>query len=299
MVDFLISVLEQFGIEYDKIEEPIKNSSETTFPIIIKNDCIYVKVLPLKKIEAIKKEMEIVKILDQNNIRVQKYYDFNDGIPYNENYCLYATYNAGTFYNLKEIDKQFIINCIKNIANMHNSLNSMAINNSPFSVESDFERFIQFYNQNKSFFIKYNLENYIKDLKKTKYDFDDLIFIHSDLNFNNITKNGTIIDFTDLKIGFKEDDLGKFYQNILNTKYNTLNDLNYFIEYYQKISNQKVKMDELILSIIYRLIFRFYNSLNENNNEDVLFNYKKLIDDINKIKEWEQTYDKRSSLQNN
>lgn len=286
MINFLIDTLKKYHIKHYKIGRTIKFSKETTIPITIQNEKIFIKITQLEKNVAIKKEIEVVKFLEQSGVQVQKYYDFNRNIPYNEKYCLYATYNAGDFYNLEQIDKNFIIKCITNIAKMHRKLKLVSVKNSPFKLESDYERLNKFYQQNKQFFIDYKLDKCVKKMKKTKYEVSDLIFIHSDLNFNNITTNGTIIDFSDLKIGLKEDDLGKFYQNILNTRYNTLSDLGFFLQYYQKELGEEVKKEELILSIIYRLIFRFFNSLKEDANCNIELIYKALIENIKKIKEW-------------
>ena len=297
MVNYLKTLLKKYGIENSRIDDPMEGSEATIIPVIINDEKIYFKILDVSYSERIKKEFEIVELLHNGNVKVQKYFKNNDQFLFAEDgLCVYGTYDAGKIQTLEDITDNFIENCITNIAKMHKLLESVKIDDCLYPVESDIERFAKFYINNNEFFEKYGLNDYVERLLELKHSDSNLIYIHSDLNFRNITNKGIIIDFTDMKIGCKEDDIGKFYQNILNTKFSSIDYLNKYLELYEKTTGSKLDLERLKFSVVYRLIYRFYMSIKE--NADIGNEYKNLILNLETLDKWKESLanDKRSSL---
>lgn len=297
MVNFLENLLKKNNIESSRIGDTIKGSEATIIPVIIKGEKIYFKILDISYFPRIKKEFEIVEILNKQGLKIQKYFTKNGQYLFIENdLCVYGTYDAGKIQTLEDITDSFIEECIANIAKMHKLLESVKLEDSLYPMESDIERFAKFCINNREFFEKYNLKKYVEKLLEVKYKNSNLIYIHSDLNFRNITNKGVIIDFTDMKIGCKEDDIGKFYQNILNTRFSSIDYLNKYLGMYEKITGRKLNLERLKFSIVYRMIYRFYMSIEE--NADIENEYKNLILNLEKLDKWKENFanDKRSGL---
>lgn len=298
MVNDFAYILNHFKIRYNAIEKPIIKPQSIIFPVETEQNIIYFKLLKNVNFEKVQTEVKIVTMLASQGVNVQKYYSENGTIIFmHENYCFYGTYDAGSHVQLATITKEQIMDFIKTIAKMHNALSNLKINTSIYKIESDEERFKEFYIQHKDFIDYFDLNELAENLlsmpkKKLPY-----LYIHSDLNFTNMMDSSTIIDFTDLKVGYREDDLGKFFQNILNTKFCSSEDLNEYIQIYNTYTNYKINNERLRFSIYYRLFFRLYTGLQENNSEEYL-NFKYALKNLT---EWEekQTNDKRSCLQNN
>lgn len=86
--------------------------------------------------------------------------------------------------------------------------------------------------------------------------------IHSDLYFNNfIIKDNefkSFIDFSDIRKSYFEDDLGKFFQNLMCSQNYNIYQIEKLIEVYENITEDKMERINVYMSVIYRAIYREY-----------------------------------------
>lgn len=260
-------------IKNSTIEDIIKGCDGEILQVNISGEVVYFKFLPKEFKERIEREVMIVSRLKDNNCKVPSYYTYNDKIIFEDNnQVFYGTKKVDGIPSTNHITKELLEEIMIEIARMHKVLKTINVEG---KKESDIDRFKKFYEESKEFFKEHNLDTYIETVLNRTYEQEEYTYIHADINFNNIFIDNnhlsSFIDFTDLRVGYKEDDLGKLFQNIL---YLNLDKefLERLISIYENELGEKVNRDNLLISVIFRLMYRYYSFVK--NKEDNIEEYK-------------------------
>ena len=271
------------NIPVEKIENEIGGSDGIVLPVIIHNERFYFKFVPNDFKERIEKEIEIVEELGKHGCNVPIYYSMeNKKIFEIDNKVFYASKEVPGIIFDKNIEKNLLDKIIIEIAKIHKVLKKIEVKE---EKKSDLDRLQEFYNSNTEFFKKYDLVKYIENILSKNYKEEEYIYIHSDINFRNIivdeNKDIYFIDFTDMRVGYLEDDLGKIFQNILYLDL-TKDEIYELIKAYERELNYKINIDNLILSIVFRIIYRYFCFVNnkEGNIEEYDIETKKVLKKI-------------------
>lgn len=283
----LIKLLDD-NIKYDSIEEIINGDCCIVFKVKINDEIYYFKFLRKDMYKNILLEIDVVDYLNNNGVLVPRYYSQNSKKIFSDDeYVFYATKEVDGEKSSRLVDYNLMKDIIENVAIMHKELRRYPINNIYYlERETDFRRLQRFIYDNNDFLNKYELKDFIN--RCLKYDdlSDDYMLIHADLNFRNIfvkdNKFSSFIDFTDMRIGCKEDDLGKLWQNILYLDNINIDDLKEFRIIYENILKDNININNLIISCVYRIIYRYYYMIKnrEEISDDYLDKTKKVLEKV-------------------
>jgi len=270
-------ILKLFSV--DSFGKKIQGCDGCIIPTVIYGKKVYFKFLPKEWKDRIKKEIEIVKILKNNGCKVPEYFEFNKNIIFeDDDEIFYASYEVSGIPYVEDMNIDILKDIVIELARMHKVLKKIPVDD---EKESDINRFHTFYNNNRLFFENENLSLFIDDILENVFEEEAYSYIHADVNFRNIfVQDGhltSFIDFTDLRVGYLEDDLGKLFQNILYLDL-TGDKLNELILAYEKELGQKINRDNLLLSIIFRIMYRYFGFVN--NNEGNKEEYKEKTERI-------------------
>lgn len=263
----------------EKLEDEIVGCDGSIIPAIIDGKKIYFKFLPKDFKKRVEKEIEVVKVLKSKGCKVPDYFEENGKIIFeDDDNIFYASYEVPGVICLENINFNILKDIMVELANMHKVLKNIKVTD---NKESDLDRFRIFYKENSTFFQKEKLNYFIERILNKDYEKEEYSYIHADINVRNVLiENNHItsfIDFTDLRVGYLEDDLGKLFQNIL---YLNLSDeeVEELINIYEKELGSKVNKKNLLLSVVYRIMYRYYCFIN--NNEGNKEEYKEQTERI-------------------
>lgn len=267
----------------EKLEDEIKGCDGFIIPAIIEGNKIYFKFLPKEFKRRIEKEIEVVKILKRKGCKVPDYFEANGQVIFEDtNIIFYASYEVPGISCERKINFDILKDIMIELSKMHKVLKEISIEG---KKESDLDRFKEFYKKNIFFFQQEKLCTFVEKILDRDYEEEEYYYIHSDINFKNIFMENEhvtcFIDFTDLRIGYLEDDLGKLFQNILYLNLND-NELEDLINIYEKELGKKVNRKNLLLSIVFRMMYRYYNFINNNegNKEEYRIRTEKILQKI-------------------
>ena len=283
--------LEEAGICFQNQYEILYNNQCIVIPVKIEGELYFFKFLDKKNYNKMCLEVDIVNKLNENGIKVHKYYNLQGKYVFkDENMCFYGTKCVEDENMILNHNYDILCDVILNIAKMHNYL----LNISSFEGEkvleksNDYIELNKFFESNRKFIYENGFGFIVNSVLQNGFETSHYSFIHYDLNFKNIMiKNNRFsgfIDFTDFKIGYLEDDLGKFFQNVVYLKNITDVDIYNLIHLYNQNSLTKISMKNLKTSIIYRIIYRYFCALNENAiNEEYKNQTQKILKKINNL----------------
>lgn len=263
---YLTKAFEENGIIPIKIDQPLFNENCCIIPVELEQGSCYFKFFFASSLNQLTAEIEIVNHYRSLNIPVPVYINFNNKILLTskqnslESY-FYATHNNGTTNN-HPINDTLLINIIKFIAVLHNNILNYDFSSITISDNTDYQKLIHFYITNYSFFLSYKFHKSIEFFLEQGVDEVTMYPIHSDLRFENmIFENNDIkyiIDFSDLRLSYLEDDLGRFFQYLVYVKDIRLEQIIELIGTYQEYSGITLNMKNLKVSLLYHLLYRFY-----------------------------------------
>ena len=267
------------SFKVEKIENEITGCDGCIIPVIIEGKRIYFKFLPKEFKTRVEREIEVVKILKDKGCKVPDYFEINDKIIFEDNENIfYASYEVPGVICLENINFNILKDIMVELAHMHKILKEIKVTE---EKESDLDRFRRFYNENISFFQEESFDYIIEKILNKEYKEEKYFYIHADINIKNILIENnhlsSFIDFTDMRVGYLEDDLGKLFQNFLYLDLSD-NELKELISIYEKELEQKVNRNNLLLSIVFRIMYRYYGFIN--NNEGNKKEYKEETEKI-------------------
>ena len=281
------SILEKNGIIFDSIEEIIDGCDCTVATINIDGITYYFKFLDKSLYEKLLLEVDVVKYLKERSISVPSYYEKDKREVFkDEEYTFYASEKVRGKKLSTNITKSILEDIIKNISKMHKELVNYPIDDiSILEKESDYDRLKDFYENKRDFLDESGLIEFVESILKLSSD-NNYSLIHADLNFRNIfidnNKFSSFIDFTDLRVGNLEDDLGKFWQNILYLENISEEDITKLENIYENNLGRKINHNNLIISTVYRIIYRYYSMIEnkEDTPDEYLEKTKKILKKI-------------------
>ena len=253
-------LLEKNNIVVDKVDEEIKGSDGIIVPVVISNKKYFFKFLPISFQERLEREIGIVEILRGQDIKVPNYYKKNNQVIFQEeDEIFYASEEVPGKKVENNISFSLLEDIMIQVARMHKVLKEIPVAG---KKESDIDRLRKFYKKEKRFFEEHHLSTYIESIIDRQYDEEDYSYIHADINFRNIfaqdDKVTSFIDFTDLRVGYLEDDLGKLFQNILYLDLSE-QEIQELIKVYEQELGQRINQRNLLVSIIFRIIYRYHS----------------------------------------
>ena len=247
------------NIPVTEVKDIIKGCDGVILHVLVGQEEVFFKFLPKVFTTRLEKEVQVVTVLKNNNCKVPDYYSSNNKIIFaSEEEVFYGSLKVPGLPSTTSINKDILKEVMKEIARMHKVLKRVPVEG---KIESDIDRFKKFYERNKEFFKEQKLDSYIETILNRTYDKEEYTYIHADINFKNIFVDNnhlsSFIDFTDLRVGYKEDDLGKLFQNIL---YLDIDDkfLEELINTYESELGEKINKKNLLVSIVFRLLYRYY-----------------------------------------
>ena len=251
----------------------MKGCDGSIIPVEVDGKKAYFKFLPQEFKERLEREVRIVKRLKEENCKVPDYYEQDGQVIFEQGeevyYASYEVPGTPAYLNMNfDLLKEIMVE----LAKMHKVLRTIPLEG---KKESDINRFRKFYEKNKNFFQRQGFSNKIERVLEREYEEEEYSYIHADINFKNIfVENNHItsfIDFTDLRIGYLEDDLGKLFQNILYLDL-TDEELEELIKVYEQELGQKVNRKNLLVSILFRIMYRYFGFVK--NKEGNIEEYK-------------------------
>lgn len=254
------------NIKYNKILENYNNGNSVVSKIEINDTIYYFKFLDKSFYNKLLLEVKYIPLLNRNLNLFPQYYEKDKVKVFIGEQCV--------FYGTKEISgsninhnfsNNLLFDIVEKVALFHKEIINLTIDdgNDILEKSNDYQRLSEFFVEKKHFLIKYKLLDYVKETLNIEPAPSKFFLIHSDLNLNNIyfidDKISSIIDFTDMKMGYLEDDLGKMWQNFLYLDYFNIDLSKKLIKKYESILNIKVNKNNIIISTIYRIIYRCYS----------------------------------------
>ena len=269
----LKEIFEKENIPVEKLGEIQNGCDGIIVPVTISNEKYFFKFLPLTFEDRIEREIGIVELLRKEDIKVPSYYHKNNQVLFKtEDQVFYASKEVSGKKADQQVTKPLLEDIMRNIARMHKVLKKIPIKD---KKESDLDRFKKFYKKEKDFFEEQGLSSYIESILERNYDEEEYSYIHADINFRNIfaqdDKVTSFIDFTDLRVGYLEDDLGKLFQNILYLNLSE-QEIQELIRIYEEELGQRINQRNLLVSIVFRILYRYYCFVK--NNEGDIKEYK-------------------------
>lgn len=266
---FALQMLEEEGIAIKKSGEIYYGDKNFILPVLMDEGIYYFKFFmdPVK--EYIEADVNIVEYLKNNGIEVPDFYSKNDKkIFYSSDKIPFKT----IFYASKHVDadkdKEFEMSneeaedIIKKIGKMHVKLKEFDKSKVKINKTTDYQRLIQLYIDKKDLCDERNISEKIEEVIRFGIDKVSTYPIHSDLHSANIMmENGkfkSFIDFSDVRDSYFEDDLGKFFQNLLGAKGAKMEEINRLIQIYEEETGIKLSKKNIYISTIYRIMDRYF-----------------------------------------
>lgn len=271
------------GIFVDVAEEEIKSGDGIVLPVFVSGKKVFFKFLTKEFKDQLLREVHVVNILRENNCKVPLYFELGGQVIFEaDSHIYYGTYEALGKPSHQVMNLALLKEIMVELAKMHKVLRTIPIKE---KKESDLDRFRMFYEKNKDFFQHQNFDQYIEKVLSDKYEEEQVSYIHADLNFNNIFAVNnhvtTFIDFTDLRIGYVEDDIGKLFQNVVYFGV-TEEELRDLIFIYEQELGDKINRKNLLVSLVFRMMYRYVCFVNnkEGNVRDYKEKTEKLLQEI-------------------
>lgn len=240
----------------------IKGSDCYVLPLVIDEEKYFFKFMDISKLDNMTEEVKVVQYLINNNIPIPKYFEKNGKMIFAfHDIAFYASKNVDGDMNYKK-DYFTSSNVIQSIALMHMKLKKINTSEINLKKSNDYFRLLLFYQDNFEFCRKYGFDKYIEQVIDLGYEKKDEYIIHYDLNFSNMifenNKLKSFIDFSDIRMGYFEDELGKLFQSLLYSDDFNFNFIWELIKIYEEIAEVKISEKDLYISIIYRIIYRYF-----------------------------------------
>lgn len=252
----------------------------------------FFKFFLAENIKKVKSEIFVLKFLQGKKLSVPEFLRIgNDELFYSQmipqvNTIFYATKVVeGTPMPITSWDNLYKV--IDYVSLLHKYCAEIDMKKIKLRHSTGHQNLIKFYLYNFSFFNRKGLAKeieYFINLVPYKHK---MYPIHSDIHCKNMIfseKSGiTLIDFSDIRIGYFEDDLGKFFQYILYEKNVDINVISLLIETYEKISKFTVSRTNIYISIIFNTIHRYFSDaqFDKNNHyHNITKNVIKLVKNL-------------------
>ena len=245
-----------------------------SLPALLENGIYYFKFFPTSNMSAIQTEIDIVNYLIKNGIPLPRFLTQNGKEIFhskNGNIVFYASeFMDGD--NDPALSKQLINDIIANIAQMHSKLRDFNKTTMNIKKTTDYQRLIELYIKNKCNGDPKGISKYLERIIKIGVEDDPTYPIHSDLYMGNIRiKDGKfkgIIDFSNIRESYFEDDLGKFFQSILLENVIIPEDIENLIRVYESECGIPLSKRNIYVSTLYCMLDRYFNKEYQGNNQE-------------------------------
>lgn len=259
------------NIRYNKLLENYNSNSSIVSKIELNGIIYYFKFFDKSFYDKLLLEVKCVSLLNMKLYLFPQYYE-KDGknVFVGEQCVFYATKEVkGNNFN-RNFSENLLLDIIEKVSLFHNEVTNLEIKSVNLLEKSnDYQRLSKFFIENRSFLSKYKLLGYVERTLNLEPEPSKFFLIHADLNLNNIfsisDKVSSIIDFTDMKMGYLEDDLGKLWQNFLYLDCFNINLSKKLLKKYESNLKVKINRNNIIISTIYRIIYRCYTMKNISN----------------------------------
>ena len=246
-----------------------------SFPALLENGIYYFKFFPTTNISAIQSEIDIVNYLIRKGIPLPRFLTQNGKTIFhskNGNMVFYASeFMDGD--NDPILSKQLINDIVINIAQMHLKIKDFDKTNINIEKTTDYQRLMELYIKNQCNGDSKGIEEYLERIIKIGVDNVPTYPIHSDLYMGNVRiKDGNfkgIIDFSNLRESYFEDDLGKFFQSILLANVIVPEDIDDLIKLYESESGIPLSKRNIYVSTLYCMLDRYFNKDFQGYSKDV------------------------------
>lgn len=280
--DLALKMLKKQNITPMKIGQIYYGENNFIMPILLEDGIYHCKFFLHPNYDRINSEVIFSDYLREHNISVPKFLE-KEGkkiFEYRENDLYYVFFASEHIEAEKEpvLCKDCIEDIIENISQMHQV--SKRINKSLIKLEkvTDYQRLIKLLSSKKKECDEIGLTEYLSRTIEYGTDNSEMYPIHSDLYMGNImTQNGkfkSFIDFSDIRESYLEDDLGKFFQNLLTAKNREIAELEEFLHIYETRSQIKLSRKNIYISIIYRITYRYFSKITIEKNKDTEYEQK-------------------------
>lgn len=244
------------SLVYDNIQD-----SCSTYLYLINGSKYYAKIFTCRNDESVDLEVKFVNYLSAHGIIVPSFLEINGkeifDISNKETKCLLVFMSEVLGDSI--IAPNTLNDIVKNVAKIHNISLGFDYENCVLKPVNDKYLLKEFIDMNpiflKDIYDVEKLKGYLNgEPIKSRY-----YFIHADLHLANIVvRHGFfygLIDFSDMRLGLFEDDLGKLFQNYLTSEMATMETIKEQIELYRKCRDEDVAVDEIFISCIYRVLY--------------------------------------------
>lgn len=266
---FALQMLRDEGIDVKKSGEIYYGDKNFILPVLVDEGIFYFKFFMDPIEEHIEAEVSVVEYLKENGIEVPDFYcKDNKKIFYSgENMPFKTIFYASKHVNADkdkehEMSTEEAEDIIKNIARMHLKLKKFDKSSVKIDKTTDYQRLIQLYIDKKDLCDERNISEKIERVIEYGTDKVETYPIHSDLHSANIMmKNGkfkSFIDFSDVRDSYFEDDLGKFFQNLLGSKGVKMSEMHRLIAIYEQETGITLSRKNIYTSTIYRIMDRYF-----------------------------------------
>lgn len=237
-------------------------------PVEIDFKNYYCKIFITTSQEVLESEVKFVNFLINHGIHAPAFWVLNDTSIFFSDSIQFPAF----FYFTQEIENdgdvttlsdKLIKQIVMNIGELH--LKTMEFTDTLPGIKkvADYQSLISLYIKHKKKCQDFGFSTIIEEIIFNGPNRVSQYPIHSDIYSKNIltvnNKFRAFIDFSDLRISSFEDDLGKFMQNLVGAKGIPVNSIERYIQIYENYTNTRIDRRNLFISIIYRVLERFFD----------------------------------------
>lgn len=263
--EMALQMLDKSKIKPHKVGNVYYGNRSFTLPTLLNDGIYYFKFFPSVNKSSIEADVAVVNYLIENRISLPSFFQQNG----NQIFC--DENENITFYASKFIDgdgspvlsSTLIRDIVINIARMHSKLRDFDKSTINIEKVTDYQKMIELYIKNKCDYDSKGIEEYLERIIRIGIDDVPTYPIHSDLYMGNIkVQNGnfkSFMDFSDIRESYFEDDLGKFFQNVLMEDSIKTDDIANLIKVYESESGIPLSKKNVYVSILYCMLDRYFN----------------------------------------
>lgn len=267
--EFAIQMLKDEKIAPKKIGKIYYGDKNFILPVLLDDGIYYFKFFMEPVQEHIEADIKVVEYLRENGISVPEFFDKNgrkifkssEDIPFST--IFYASKHVEADKDEEySMSTETIEDIIRQIGRMHLKLKKFDKSKINIDKITDYQRLIQLYIDKKDLCDERGISEKIEKVIGMGIDKVETYPIHSDLHSANIMiENGrfkSFIDFSDVRESYFEDDLGKFFQNLLGAKNVNMSEISRIMKIYEDETGIKLSKKNIYTSTIYRILDRYF-----------------------------------------
>lgn len=286
--DVAINMLKEHNIIPEKTGKIYYGQDNFILPVYLNDKVYYFKFFTQPNKDTLEAEIKFTEFLRENGVNTPQYYKQGEKNIFEGEFKSFKT----IFYASEHIDAdiepdmtpELLIDIIRNIAMMHKQTKKFDKTSINIEKETAYQKLMQYYVSKKDFWKEYGFTDIIEKVIEMGDEPKDTYPIHADLYTGNImienNKVKSFIDFGDIRESYFEDDLGKFFQNLLGAKGISIQGIKRLMSFYENETGYKLSRKNVYISTVYQILERFYVKTLEKENPKYTDKIAEILKDL-------------------